>query len=123
VYVTDDSVNGEVFLVFVRNGMLPIVMPLTLTLVVMENASIHHVDELLTSVGVLVKFFPLYFPDINLIEEVFVEFKHHLQANNRSFGPLMTSTIVVLESFNSVCKENCQWYIKIQNTHKFMYHT
>jgi len=69
--------------------MLPIVMPFDGInpnfVVVMDNALIYHVDEvveLLTSVGVLVKFLPLYSPDINPIEEVFAEVKHYLQANN-----------------------------------------
>ena len=80
VYVTDDSVNGEVFLEFVRKCMLPIVMPFDginpNSVVAMDNPSIHHVDEvveLLTSVGVLVKFLPPYSPDLSPIEEVFAE--------------------------------------------------
>lgn len=119
VYVTDNSVNGDVFLEFVCKCMLPIVMPFDginpNSVVVMDNASIYHVDEmleLLTGVGVLVKFLPPYSPVVNPIEEFFAEVKHYVQANNQSFGPLMTSTIIVLEAFNSVCKENCQQYNK-----------
>jgi len=74
------------------------------SIVVMDNASIHHIDELvelLSGVGVLVKFLPPYSPDINSIEEVFTEVKHYLQANNQTFDSTTTSTMIILEAFNT----------------------
>ena len=62
VYITESSVDGDVFLDFVRRCILPLLMPFNGTnpnsIVVMDNASIHHIDpvfELLTAVGALVK--------------------------------------------------------------------
>ena len=49
VYVTDGSINENVFLEFVHKCMLPIVMPVDginpNSVVLMDNMSIHHVDE------------------------------------------------------------------------------
>ena len=81
----------------------------------MDNASIHHIGELvelLSGVGVLVKFLPPYSPDINPIEEVFAEVKHYLQANNQTFDSTTTSTMIILEAFDSISTVNCQHYIK-----------
>ena len=67
---------------------------------IMDNASIHHVQEvveLLTDVGVLVKFLPPYSPDTNPIQDVFVEVKHYLQANNHTFDSFMTSTMIICD--------------------------
>ena len=48
VYIAEGGVNGEVFLDFVRKSLLPILMPFdglnTHSVVILDNASIHHVD-------------------------------------------------------------------------------
>ena len=52
------------------------------SVVVLDNASIHKVQEvigLLSGLGVIIKFLPAYSPDLNPIEEVFAEAKHFLQ--------------------------------------------
>ena len=79
----------------------------------MGNASIHHVEEvieLLTSVGVLVRFLPAYSPDQNPIEEVFAEVKHFLQANNSLIDTCMSHDMMLM-TFNSVTVSSCQAYI------------
>jgi len=72
VYAEEDSVNGEVFLDFVRKCLLPILMPLDgvnpNSIIILDNASIHHVDcvvDTIQSVGALVRFLPPYSPDMN----------------------------------------------------------
>ena len=49
VYITDGTVNGDRFFDFVRQDMLPLVMPFDgqspNSIVIMDNASIHHVDQ------------------------------------------------------------------------------
>ena len=89
VYLTDDSLDGDKFTHFLRHNLLPILMPFDgqnrNSVVIMDNASIHHVEEvieLLTGAGALVRFLPAYSPDLNPIEEVFADVKHFLQANN-----------------------------------------
>ena len=70
VYITDGTVDGDKFLEFVRQNLLPLLMPFNgqnpNSIVILDNASsIHHVDqvlELITSVGALVRFLPPLFP-------------------------------------------------------------
>ena len=76
---------GKTFLDFIR-CLIPVLVPFDgvspNSIVVMDNASIHHVDsvvETILSVGALVRFLPPYSPDMNPIEEVFGEVKHLLQ--------------------------------------------
>ena len=49
VYVTRDSVNGEKFVEFICQCVLPIIMPFDghnhNSVVIMDNASIHHVER------------------------------------------------------------------------------
>ena len=80
----------------------------------MDNASIHkveHVIDLLSGVGVLIRFLPPYSPDLNPIEEVFAEVKHYLQANNTLLNTTLSSEALILMAFNSVSISNCNTYI------------
>ena len=49
VYITEGTVNGEKFADFVRNCLLPVLQPFNYvnshSIVIMDNASIHHVEE------------------------------------------------------------------------------
>ena len=66
--------------------LLPILRPFdersTNSVVVMDNASIYHVDDVIVaicSIGALVRF---YSPEYNPIECVFGEVKQYMQAND-----------------------------------------
>ena len=118
VYIAEGSVNGETFLDFIRRCLIPVLVPFDgvspNSIVVMDNASIHHVDsvvETILSVGALVRFLPPYSPDMNPIEEVFGEVKHYLQANNTCFQETSSPRAMILTAFNSVTIENCNSYI------------
>ena len=74
--------------------------------VVLDNASIHHVDrviETIKSVGAIVRFLPSYSPDMNPIE-VFAEVKQHLLNNNTLFQATTSLHSITLSSFLSVSK-------------------
>ena len=67
---------------FVQTHLLPHLMPFDgrnpHSVVVMDNCSIHHVQEVVTSildVGALVHFLASYSPDFNPIEELFAKVK------------------------------------------------
>lgn len=117
VYIAETSVNGEVFLDFVRKCLLPLLLPFDgnneKSIVVLDNASIHHVNcvvDTIRSVGSLVRFLPPYSPDINPIEEVFAEVKHWISTNSilcQSTNPRST----ILMAFSSVSKQNCISYV------------
>ena len=73
----EGSINGDKFHDFVQRCLVPIMQPFNGTndrsIVVMDNASIHHVDRVVTTIqqtGALVRFLPPYSPDYNPIEEL-----------------------------------------------------
>ena len=119
VYITEGSVNGEVFLEYVRRCLLPTLMPFNginpNSIVVLDNASIHHIDEVvatITSVGALVRFLPTYSPDLNPVEEVFSQVKHWITMNDTVFQSTQDPRILLTMAFNEVTQENCLSYIK-----------
>ena len=118
VHIVEQSVDGEVFLSFIRKYLLPIIMPFNgvnpKSVVVLDNASIHHVSsvfETITRVGALVRFLPPYSPDMNPIEEVFAEVKQYLKANDSLYQATTSPKQLILGAFLSVSKENCNAYI------------
>ena len=115
----EGSVNGVVFLDLVRKCLLPILMPFDgispKSVVILDNVSIHHVDSVvdtIQSVGALVRFLPPYSPDMNPIEEVFVEVKQYLQANDSLFQATSSPRAMILMEFTSVTVDNCESYIR-----------
>ena len=67
VHITTESVNADMFCDYVERCLLPYSMPLNCTnprsVVVMDNASIHHVDKvvaLIEEVGAIVIYLPPY---------------------------------------------------------------
>ncbi len=88
VYIYEAGVNGDVFIDFIRRTVLPLLMPFNglnaHSVVILDNASIHHVaivQDIINSVGALVKFLPPYSPDLMPLEEVFAETKQKLIDN------------------------------------------
>ena len=69
--------------------LLPIIMPydgvIPRSVVVLDNASIHHsahVQDIVTRVGARLVFLPPYSPDLMPLEEVFAEVKALLRASD-----------------------------------------
>ena len=118
VYINEGSVNGSVFIHFIRCTLLPLLMPFDginpHSVVILDNASIHHVaavQELINSVGALVKFLPQYSPDLMPLEEVFAEVKQQITDHNH----LMQSTeptVLITQAFSSVSVSNCLSYVR-----------
>ena len=85
------------------------------TVVVFDNASIHHLEtvvDLITASGALVRFLPPYSPDLNPIEEAFSKVKAYLRENQVAFQCTKSPRLVVASAFQSVTTENCISYIK-----------
>ena len=81
------------------------------SVVVMDNASIHHADKvvaLIEEVGTMVIFFPPYSPDIMPIEECFSKVKD-VRANDPLIQVLEGSEIeeAILSAFVSVIPTDC----------------
>ena len=66
--LTTHTVNGDEFFDFLRaSNMMPFNGTNPQSIVIMDNCSVHHVEEvteLLRQAGVIVLFFPPYSPDI-----------------------------------------------------------
>ena len=65
VYITEGSVNGDTFLHFVHTMLLPILNPFDgrskNSVVIMDNASIHHTNSVVRTIGAtgaLIRFLP-----------------------------------------------------------------
>ena len=76
-------------------------------MVILDNASIHHVDPVVTTIlstGALLRFLPPYSPDMNPIELVFGEMKQYLQANNLLFETSLSVQSILYMAFMSARK-------------------
>ena len=88
MYIVEGNATGEVFVKFVLNCLLPILQPFNGTnshsVVVMDNASVHHYEEVadITGVGSIVCFLPPYLLELNPIENAFSKVKAFLRAND-----------------------------------------
>ena len=87
------------------------------SVVVMDNASIHHVDKvvaLIEEVGAIVIYLPPYSPDIMPIEECFSKVKAYLRANDPLIQVLEGSEIedAILSAFASVAPSDCYGWVK-----------
>ena len=78
--VIDGAVNGEIFLAYVRQQLVPTLKPGDI--VVMDNLSSHKAEgvrEALKTAGAELLYLPPYSPDFNPIEQVFAKLKHLLR--------------------------------------------
>jgi transposase len=76
----EGTLNGEVFLFFLRHFLLPLLHPGDLVL--LDNAKAHHVEqvrELIEQAGAQVVYLPPYSPDLNPIELAWSKVKHFLR--------------------------------------------
>lgn len=116
VYTTDGTVNGETFCTFIERNLLPQLLPFNGTnprsVVIMDNAAIHHVEEaveLIESTGAIIEFLPPYSPDLNPIEEAFSKVKHFLRANEPFVQVCNDDEIedVIIAGFATITTEDC----------------
>lgn len=119
VYITEGNVTGEVFVTFVRNCLLPILQPFNGTnshsVVVMDNASVHHYEQVLdiiTGVGAIIRFLPPYSPELNPIENVFSKVKAFLRANDSVYLSTSSPHTLVLMAFCTITKDDCMNFIR-----------
>jgi len=82
--------------------------------VVIDSASIHHVDVVhaIQSVGALVHFLPPYSPDLNPIEEAFAKLKAHLRAKALTIQAVPDEESgFILACISCITKFDCaQWF-------------
>lgn len=119
VYLAEGSVNGEKFATFVRSCLLPILQPFDYTnphsVAILDNASIHHVEEISEIIeeeaGARLLFLPPYSPDLNPLEEVFSKIKGIMKTYDGLFQASSMPRALLTLAFGMVTQENCYSYI------------
>ena len=109
--VVDGAINGDVFLGYVRQHLVP-----TLAagdVVIMDNLSSHKrvgVREAIEAVGATLLFLPPYSPDLNPIENAFAKFKWLLKSTpQRTVDALWHACGQLLDRFT---EHECRNYIR-----------
>ena len=119
VYTTTGSVDESVFLDFLERCVLPQMQPFdgrnSHSVLLMDNASIHHTEkvvELVQSIGVMVHFIPPYSPDLNPIEECFSKVKGFLKEHQHDIQSESNVEDFVMQGFCTVTASDCEgWFL------------
>ena len=114
------GVDGDEFYQFVHCQLLPHLNPFDGTnkhsIVVMDNASIHHVDgivDMIEQVGAMVIFLPPYSPDFNPIELLFSKLKKTIKWFEKELDAAdMDLETIVYTSFCLITPQNCHHWIE-----------
>ena len=83
------------------------------SIAVMDNCSIHHVEEvadLFNSAGILLLYLPPYSPDFNPIELAFSYVKHYLK-DHEDIMHIVPPTQLVHAAFSSITASMCNSWI------------
>jgi transposase len=109
--VIDGAMNGETFLAYVEQVLMPTLRPGDL--VVLDNLACHKqagVRRLIEGAGATVRYLPPYSPDLNPIEQVFAKLKALLRkAKERTVEGLWSFLGRVLDAFGP---EECRNYLR-----------
>ena len=117
--VVRGSVNGEQFFEIVRKTLLPHLMPYNginpHSVVVMDNALIHHVEgvkEIINEVGALLLYLPPYSPDFNPIEELFSKLKFMIKHyEKQSEYQVMDIECILYAALSHITEGDCKHWI------------
>lgn len=100
--VIDGAINGDSFLAYVRQVLVPTLRPGDL--VIMDNLGSHKspaVAEAIVAAGAALRFLPPYSPDFNPIENAFAKLKALLRKiAARTRDALWDAVAVAIEQFN-----------------------
>lgn len=109
--VFDGAINGERFLAWVEQALVPTLTPGDI--VVMDNLGSHKVvgvREAIEAVGARVLYLPPYSPDLNPIEQVFAKLKTILRTvAARTVDALWDAIGAALDAFSAV---ECANYLR-----------
>src|SRR5437667_9615163 len=106
-FVVDAPMNGEIFLAYLEQCLVPTLSPGEI--VSMDNLPAHKVAgvrETIEATGAVLWLLPPYSPDLNPIEQSFAKLKAHLRrAGERSIPALWDRIGTILHDFTpEVCK-------------------
>jgi transposase len=108
-FVVDAPMNGEVFLSYLKECLVPTLSPGEI--VSMDNLPAHKVAgvrDIIEATGARLWLLPPYSPDLNPIEQAFAKLKAHLRkAGERSIPTLWDRIGTILQNFTS---DECKNY-------------
>lgn len=86
-------------------------------MLVLDNAKIHHGDEILELAdrfGVRIEYLPPYSPDLNPIEEAFSKIKHFIRHHQEYYGATEGDGILfdMLEVLDIITPEDAEGYFQ-----------
>jgi putative transposase len=109
-WLLDGPINGESFLVYVEQVLVPTLKPGDI--VVMDNLGSHKgkaVRQAIRAAGAKLLFLPKYSPDLNPIEQFFAKLKHHMrEAAERTYDTLCRAIGKILPT---VSAEECRNFV------------
>ena len=110
-FVVDAPMNGEIFLTYLEQCLVPTLSPGEI--VTMDNLPAHKVAgvrEIIEATGAELRLLPAYSPDLNPIEQSFAKLKSQLRkAGERSIPALWDRIGTVLRDFSP---DECNNYFK-----------
>ena len=120
VYLAEGNVNGHKFLRFVKESLLPVLHPFNgvnpHSVVIMDNASIHHVEEVSDLIegqaGAKLCYLPPYSPDLNPVEGVFSQVKSMMKENRELFEITLSPRAFLAMLFATVTTGDCKGHIE-----------
>ena len=110
VMLVKGNVNGDnIFESFIETSLLPILQPFgnPNSIIVMDNASIHHVDkvtQLIVQTGASV---PPYSPDLNPVEQIFSKVKTVMKEHDQLFQIFSAPKLLLTMAFSTVTESDC----------------
>jgi transposase len=108
--VFDGPINGECFLLYVEQMLVPCLRPGDI--VIMDNLGSHKAVAIRAAIrkaGARLLFLPPYSPDLNPIEQVFSKLKHFMRiAQERSVEAVSQAIAQILPTFS---KQECANYL------------
>ena len=121
VYLCEDNVTGEKFADFLLHYLQGFIQPFNWinrhSVIIMDNASIHHVEEVVDIIEnqwrARVLFLPPYSPDLNPAEEVFSQVKRIMKQNDSLLQACNNEEmrVFITMAFGMVTQEDCVGYI------------
>lgn len=124
LHITTGTVNGDVFSDFIKGTLIPNMLPYDgfnpTSVVIMDNCSVHHVDEvkkLLEDAGIVLIYLPPYSPDFNPIEMAFSYIKQYLKQHDSVAAAISDPCSLVQSAFNSITTDQCRSWV----THTHVY--
>ena len=118
VFMAEGTMNGDRFN-FLRVCLLPNLLPFNRvnpqSVVIMDNASIHHVEEVRylieVQAGAKLLFLPPYSPDLMPVEGIFSQVKSLMKQNHLFFKACTDPRAYIALLFGMITPEDCYGYV------------